>query len=57
VTFLTIPLTYSIAHGIGFGFITYVVIKVCTGKFREVHPMMYAASAMLAIYLAIGSGA
>src|SRR5690606_34160533 len=33
VTFLTIPLTYSIAHGIAFGFITYVVIKVFTGKF------------------------
>ena len=53
VTFLTIPLTYSIAHGIAFGFVTYVIIKVFSGKSREVHPMMYVASVMLAIFLAL----
>lgn len=53
VTFLTIPLTYSIAHGIGFGFITYVVIKVCTLKFREVHPMMYVAALLMGVYMGL----
>lgn len=37
--FLTIammPLTYSIANGIAFGLISYVVVKVFTGRFREI---------------------
>jgi AGZA family xanthine/uracil permease-like MFS transporter len=51
VTFLTIPLTYSIAHGIAFGFVTYVGIKVFALRFREVHPVMYGAAALLAGYL------
>ena len=55
LTFITIPFTYSIAHGIAFGFITYVIIKLFTGKYREVHPMMYIASAMLATFLVFGA--
>lgn len=40
--FLTIammPLTYSISYGIAFGFISYVVIKLFTGKVKEIHPI------------------
>ena len=32
------PFTYSIANGIAFGFISYVVLKTATGKVRDVHP-------------------
>ena len=39
-----IPLTYSISYGIGFGFISYTVIKMINGKFGEVHPFLYAVS-------------
>jgi AGZA family xanthine/uracil permease-like MFS transporter len=39
-----IPLTYNISHGIGFGFISYTVIKMISGKFGEVHPFLYAVS-------------
>lgn len=53
VTFITIPLTYSIAHGVGYGFVTYVVIKCLSLKFREVHPVMYVAAAMMGLYLAL----
>jgi len=49
-TLLMIPLTYSIAHGIGYGFIAFVVIKIVAGRFREVHPLMYLASAAFAFY-------
>ncbi|MEG1942552.1 MAG: NCS2 family permease, partial [Angelakisella sp.] len=38
--FLTIammPLSYSIANGIAFGLISYVLIKVCSGRYKEVH--------------------
>ncbi len=34
-TFLTMPLTFSIATGIGFGFISYAAIKIFSGKFRD----------------------
>jgi AGZA family xanthine/uracil permease-like MFS transporter len=32
------PLTFSIAHGIAFGFITYAAIKLIAGRWREIHP-------------------
>jgi AGZA family xanthine/uracil permease-like MFS transporter len=35
VTLITMPLTYSIADGIAFGMITYVIIKLATGKIKE----------------------
>jgi len=50
ITFVTIPLTYSIAHGIGLGFITFVVIKILSLRFREVHPLMYAVAAVFAAF-------
>lgn len=54
VTIITIPLTYSVSHGIGYGFITYVVMKVCSGKFREVHLLMYIVSLAFAAYFILG---
>jgi AGZA family xanthine/uracil permease-like MFS transporter len=50
VTLLTVPLTFSISHGIGLGFLTYVAIKLSAGKWRQVHPMMYGAAALFAVY-------
>jgi len=44
------PLTYSISHGIGYGFIAYVAIKLLRGRPRDVQPMMYAAAAVFALY-------
>ncbi len=37
LTAIMMPFTYSIAEGIAFGFISYVVIKTFTGRFREIH--------------------
>ena len=36
VTIIIMPLSYSIADGIAFGMISYVIIKVATGKAKEV---------------------
>lgn len=36
LTIIMMPLTYSIANGIAFGLISYVVIKLLTGKWREI---------------------
>ncbi len=41
VTLIAIPLTYSIAHGIGFGFAMFVILCLLTGKIREIKPIMY----------------
>jgi AGZA family xanthine/uracil permease-like MFS transporter len=52
ITLLTIFATFSIAHGIGFGVVTFVAIKVMTGRLREVHPLMYAISVAFIAYFA-----
>ena len=53
--FLTIammPFAYSISDGIGFGFISYTIIKMVRGKFKEVPILMYILSAVfLAMYI------
>ncbi|MFT3803579.1 MAG: NCS2 family permease [Burkholderiaceae bacterium] len=41
VTALTMPFTYSIANGLAFGFITYAVLKLLTGRARDVHWMVW----------------
>ncbi|TMB09657.1 MAG: NCS2 family permease [Deltaproteobacteria bacterium] len=53
VLLVTIPLTYSISHGIGFGFIAYVAIQLLLGRPREVHPLMYVATAGFAAYFLV----
>ncbi len=54
ITLVTLPLTYSIAHGIGYGFITFVLIKLLSGQLREVHPLMPPLAAAFAAYFIWG---
>ena len=42
---LGVPLTYSIAHGIGLGFLSHVLIMAFRGRAKEVHPLMWGFSA------------
>jgi AGZA family xanthine/uracil permease-like MFS transporter len=44
LTFVCIPLSYSISNGIGLGFISHTLIKLLRGKARQVHGLMYAVS-------------
>jgi AGZA family xanthine/uracil permease-like MFS transporter len=53
VLLLTIPLTYSISHGIGYGFIAYVAVQLLLGRAREVHALMYVAAAAFAAYFLV----
>jgi len=48
-----IPLTYSISHGIGLGFVSYTLIKMARGKFREVHPLLYVVSVAFGVTFVI----
>ncbi len=50
---IVMPLTYSISNGIGFGFITFTLIKLLSGKGREVHWLMYIVSLAFAVDFAI----
>lgn len=54
VLLVTIPFTYSISHGIGYGFIAYVAIKLASGHARDVRPLMYVVAAVFAGYLIWG---
>ncbi len=46
VAIIMMPFTYSIANGIMFGILSWVILKVCTGKIKEIHPVMWVSSAL-----------
>lgn len=48
------PLTYSIANGIGAGFISWVIIRSFAGKAREISPLLWIVAAGFLIYFARG---
>ena len=50
---IVMPLTYSISNGIGIGFIMFTLIKLLSGKGREVHWLMYLVSLAFALDFAI----
>jgi AGZA family xanthine/uracil permease-like MFS transporter len=51
VTAITMPLTYSIAVGLGLGFITYVVVKALTGRWKEITPAVLLLAIVFALML------
>jgi AGZA family xanthine/uracil permease-like MFS transporter len=53
VTAITMPLTYSIATGIGLGFITYALCKIISGKAREASPAVMVLAGLFAIKFAV----
>lgn len=50
LTLIGIPLTYSIADGLALGFISYSIIKLCSGRAKEVNWLMYVISGILILY-------
>ena len=53
VTALSMPLTFSIATGIGLGFITYAVVKTLAGRPREVGGAVWLIAALCAVKFAM----
>jgi AGZA family xanthine/uracil permease-like MFS transporter len=49
VTAIAMPLTYSIADGIGLGFITYALAKILSGKFQDASPAVLLIAALFAL--------
>ncbi|MDE0082992.1 MAG: NCS2 family permease [Gammaproteobacteria bacterium] len=52
MTVIAIPLTYSIADGIGVGFLTYVLIKMMAGRRRDCSPALILVAALFALKFA-----
>ncbi|MTH63837.1 NCS2 family permease [Paracoccus shanxieyensis] len=52
LTALMMPFTYSIANGLAFGFVSYALIKLATGRAREVHPATWVVAALFVIRFA-----
>ena len=53
LTIVVMPFTYSIAAGIGAGFVAYVALKVVRGHARSVHPLLWVVAVLFVIYFAI----
>lgn len=47
------PLTYSIANGIMFGMLAWVILKVITGKIKDVSAVMWISVVLFAVYITL----
>jgi AGZA family xanthine/uracil permease-like MFS transporter len=47
---VVMPFTYSIANGIGVGFIAYVIVRAFAGKAKETHPLLWVVAAGFLLY-------
>jgi AGZA family xanthine/uracil permease-like MFS transporter len=57
LTLITIPLTFSIANGLAFGFTSYALLKLVTGQFRRDQWLVYVLAALfIARFLYLGKG-
>ncbi|BCA80299.1 NCS2 family permease [Desulfuromonas sp. AOP6] len=53
LTFILMPLTYSIATGLAFGLMSYVLIKLCLGKIRQCDPFLIGAAVFSLVSLTL----
>ena len=54
LTVAVMPFSYSIANGIGVGFIAWVVLRSAAGKAREISPLLWVVAAGFLVYFARG---
>jgi AGZA family xanthine/uracil permease-like MFS transporter len=54
LTIVLMPFTYSIAVGIGAGFVTHVVLKTATGRAKEIHTLLWIVAAAFVVFFASG---
>lgn len=52
LTAIAMPFTYSIANGLAFGFVSYAMLKLLTGRAREVHAATWIVAALFVIRFA-----
>ena len=54
LTMVVMPFTFSITNGVGAGFLSYTVIQLIRGLFRDVHPLMFVVAVAFAWYFIHG---
>ncbi len=47
------PLTYSISNGIMMGMLAWAILKVCTGKIKDIKPVMWISTALFVFYFVL----
>ncbi len=52
-TVVGMPFFYSITDGMAFGFLSYLIVKVARGKFKEIKPLMYVICALFIVMYVI----
>jgi len=50
---IMMPFTYSIANGIMFGILSWVILKLATGKAKDINGIMWVSVALFAIYIVL----
>ncbi|MER2207511.1 MAG: NCS2 family permease, partial [Rhodococcus sp. (in: high G+C Gram-positive bacteria)] len=54
LTMIVMPFTYSIANGIGVGFISWVVLHAASGGIKKIHPLLWIVAALFVAYFTVG---
>jgi AGZA family xanthine/uracil permease-like MFS transporter len=48
------PLTYSIAQGLAFGFMSYTIVKFVAGKHSDNNPVTYLLTVLFVLHFGLG---
>ncbi|CAA7602976.1 Purine permease PbuG-like [Acididesulfobacillus acetoxydans] len=54
LTIIMMPLTYSIAQGLAFGFMSYTIIKLVTGRYKENNAVTYVLTILFILHFVLG---
>ena len=54
LTATVMPMTYSIANGIGAGFVSWIVLHAFSGRAKQIHPLLWVVGAGFVIFFARG---
>ncbi|RLK47868.1 NCS2 family permease [Microbacterium telephonicum] len=54
LTATVMPMTYSIANGIGAGFVSWIVLHAFSGRAKQIHPLLWIVGAGFVVFFARG---
>jgi AGZA family xanthine/uracil permease-like MFS transporter len=54
LTVAVMPMTYSIANGIGAGFVSWIVVNALTGRIKTIHPLLWVVGVGFVLFFARG---
>jgi len=54
LTVTVMPMTYSIANGIGAGFVSWIVVNALSGRAKTIHPLLWVVGVGFVLFFARG---